>query len=87
MVFVSLERDMRRLEEFNEFAHERFMLLPLTTSVSEINSLTCRLMRMSQSLLCMRYIVVALRAARDGCRGSRCFACGTLQSSGRVPTS
>jgi hypothetical protein len=69
MVFVSLQRDMRRFEEFDEFAHERFMLLPLTTSVSEINSLTRRLMRMSQrrfaydytrrlsreSLLCMRH--------------------------------
>jgi hypothetical protein len=72
MVFVSLERDMRRFEEFDEFAHERFMLLPMTATVSEINSLTRRLMRMSQrrvaydctqrmsreSLLCMRHIAI-----------------------------
>ncbi len=75
MVFVSLERDMRDFEEFNEFAHERFMLLPMTVAVSEINSLTRRLMRMSQrrfaydctrrmsreSLLSMRHIAI-LRA-------------------------
>jgi hypothetical protein len=48
MVFVNLDRDMRRFEEFDEFAHERFMLLPMTVTVSEINSLTRRLMRMSQ---------------------------------------
>ena len=48
MVFVSLERDMRRFVEFDEFAHERFMSLPMTASVSDINSLTRRLMRMSQ---------------------------------------
>ena len=72
MVFVSLERDMRRFEEFDEFAHERFMLLPMTVTVSEINSLTRSLMRMSQrrfaydctrqmsreSLLCMRRIAL-----------------------------
>ncbi len=75
MVFVSLERDMRRFEEFDEFAYERFMLLPMMVTVSEINSLTRRLMRMSQrrfaydctrrmsreSLLCMRHIAI-LRA-------------------------
>jgi len=72
MVFVSLDRDMRRFVEFDEFAHERFMLLPMTASVSEINSLTRRLMRMSQrrfaydctrrmsreSLLCMQHIAI-----------------------------
>jgi hypothetical protein len=71
-VFVSLERDMRRFEGFDEFTHERFVLLPMTTSLSEINSLTRRLMRMSQrrfaydcmrrmsreSLLCMRHIAI-----------------------------
>jgi hypothetical protein len=72
MIFVSLQRDMRMFEEFDEFAQERFGLLPLTSSVSEINSLARRLMRMSQrrfaydatrrmsreSLLCMRHIAI-----------------------------
>ncbi len=78
MVFVSLERDMRRFEEFDEFAHERFMLLPLTTSVSEINSLTRRLMRMSQRRFaydCTRRMdvegVVALHAANCNPSDSR----------------
>ena len=75
MVFVSLDRDMRRFDEFSEFAMERFMLLPMTVTVSEINSLTRRLLRMSQrrfaydctrrmsreSLLALRHIAI-LRA-------------------------
>jgi len=72
MVFVSLERDMRRFVEFDEFAHERFMLMPMSASISEVNSLTRRLLRMSQrrfaydctrrmmreSLLSMRHIAI-----------------------------
>ncbi len=42
------QRDMRDFEEFDEFACERFRLLPLSSSVSEINSLTRRLLQMSQ---------------------------------------
>jgi hypothetical protein len=72
MPHVSLQRDMRDFEEFDEFVHERFCLLPLTSSVSEINSLNRRLLRMSprrfayaytrelarESLLCMRHIAI-----------------------------
>ncbi len=72
MVFVSLERDMRRFVEFDEFAHERFMLMPMSSMVSEVNSLTRRLLRMSlrrfaydctrrmarESLLSMRHIAI-----------------------------
>jgi hypothetical protein len=48
MPHVSLQRDMRDFEELDEFVCVRFCLLPLTSSVSEINSLTRRLMRMTQ---------------------------------------
>ena len=44
---VSFQRGMRDFEEFDEFACERFRLLPSSSSVSEINSLTRRLLYMS----------------------------------------
>jgi hypothetical protein len=40
-------REMRDFEEFNEFARERFLLLPPSSSVSHINSLTRRLLVVS----------------------------------------
>jgi hypothetical protein len=36
-------RDQRDFEEFDEFVCERFCLLPPSSSISEINSLTRRL--------------------------------------------